>query len=337
MVDVRRLTVLRAVARYGSFSAAANALGYTQPAVSRQIAVLEAEIGTQVLLRTPQGVLLTDAGRILVEGAEDILARLRRLEEEIRAQAELASGCLRLSVFPSAAASIVPRALVWFRKRFPGLELRVIVADRPEALPLLRAGELDLTVCLDSNQADDRESTSLETVTLLEDPMYIALPADHPLADLPCLALRDLAGETWMLPTRADRYPDAPLVLPACHAAGFEPSIAFEYDDYPALLGFVSAGVGIAPIPDMVSRAVREGVVVRAVDPPLPARRIVAATPAGYRLPAAAAMLDILHNVTAAWAAEAADADRASSPTMTRRTPQPRRSAPTSGANNAAR
>jgi DNA-binding transcriptional LysR family regulator len=278
-------------------------------AVSRQIAVLEAEAGAQLLLRTSHGVLLTDAGRILADGAEDILAHVQRLEEEIRAQAGLAGGRLRLAVFPSAAASMAPRALVSFRERYPGLELSVIVADAREALSLLRGGDLDLTLCLDGDAPSEQDAPGLEYVPLLEDPMHIALPAGHRLADLPRLALGDLAGETWMLPTHGDRYPDVRRVLRACHAAGFEPSIAFEYDDYPALLGFVSAGVGIAPIPDMISRAVREDVVVRAVDPPLPARAVLAAVPEGYRSRAAAAMLDILHDLSAQWAAEAADVD----------------------------
>jgi DNA-binding transcriptional LysR family regulator len=306
MIDVRRLTVLRAVAKHGSFSAAAAALGYTQPAVSRQIAVLEAETGTQVLLRTSQGVQLTDAGRILLEGAEEVIVRLQRMEEEIRAHAGLEGGHLRMASFPSAAASVLPKALVAFRERHPAVELSVIVADRPEGLPLLRAGELDLIVCLDRNEPHDADSAGVDQLVLLEDPMYMALPAGHPLAGRRRVALRDLADETWMLPMRADRYPDGPLVLAACQAAGFEPSIAIEYDDYPALLGFVSAGVGVAPIPDMMARGIREDVVVREVDPPLPPRRVLAVSPAGYRSPAAAAMLGILEDVAASWAAESA-------------------------------
>lgn len=309
MVDVRRLKTLREVARHGSFSAAAATLGYTQPAVSRQIAVLEAEMGTQLLLRTPQGVVLTDAGRMLVERGEDVLARLQRLEDEVRARAELDGGRLRLAVFSSAAASIVPRALVRFRQRHPAVELSVIVADPGESLPLLRAGELDLALCHDGGESD-AEMPRLECVALLEDPMYIALPADHPLADVPRLELSDLAGDTWMLPTLGDRCPDAQLVLLACHAAGFEPAVAFEYDDYAALLGFVAAGVGLAPIPDMIARGVRDDVVLRQIDPPLPPRPVVAALPAGYRSPAAAAMLDVLHEVVAEWQAEAPEVGR---------------------------
>ena len=309
MVDVRRLKVLREVSRQGSFSAAASSLGYTQPAVSRQIAVLEAEMGTQLLLRTSQGVVLTDAGRLLVERADEIIMRLQLLEDEVRARGQLAGGRLRLAVFASAAASIVPRALVDFRQRYPAVELSVIVADPGESLPLLRAGELDLALCHEGGETDS-ESPRLELVPLLQDPMYIALPADHPLAGAPRLSLGDLAGDTWMLPTLGDRCPDAELVLSACRTAGFEPSVAFEYDDYAALLGFVAAGVGLAPIPDMIARGVRDDVVLRPVVPSLPPRPVVAALPAGYRSPAAAAMLEVLQEVVAEWEAEATSIDR---------------------------
>jgi DNA-binding transcriptional LysR family regulator len=95
--------------------------------------------------------------------------------------------------------------------------------------------------------------------------------------------------------------PDSRLFLRACHAAGFEPRIAFQNDDYPAILGFVAAGVGVALIPDMVARGVREDVVVRRLDPPPPARPILAALPPGYRSPAAAAMLAVLREVSDAW------------------------------------
>jgi DNA-binding transcriptional LysR family regulator len=85
--------------------------------------------------------------------------------------------------------------------------------------------------------------------------------------------------------------------------AGFEPQIAFQNDDYPAMLGFVAAGVGVALIPDMVTRGIRDDVVVRALDPPPPARPILAALPGGYRSPAAAAMLTVLHEISETWTA----------------------------------
>jgi DNA-binding transcriptional LysR family regulator len=311
MLDVRRLRVLREVARHGSLSAAAAALGYTQPAVSRQVAVLESEVGMPLLRRRPQGVTLTDAGRLLVARTDELLLSLSRTEEELRAHRTLEGGTLRMAVFASAAASMAPRALARFRERHPAVELIVTVADPLDSLPLLRAGELDIALCnsIDAvstepaaRRSPDAGGLRLEQVDLFEDPMYVALPAAHPLADAPELPLRLLADETWMLATR-DSCPDAELFFSVCAAEGIEPRIGFQYDDYAALLGFVSAGVGISVVPDMVARGAREDVVLRTPDPPLPARRISAAVPAGYRSPAVTAKLETLLEIAPEWIA----------------------------------
>src|SRR5260370_34979495 len=110
MLDVTRLQGPCAAARQGSYSATAAALGYTQPAVSRQIATLEAEVGTQLVRRVPQGAVLTDAGRLLVDRAEMILVNLASAEEELRQLAGLEGGRLRLAPFGSAAAALVTLA-----------------------------------------------------------------------------------------------------------------------------------------------------------------------------------------------------------------------------------
>src|SRR5438067_10546737 len=138
MLDVRRLRVLREVARRGSFSAAAECLGYTQPAVSRQVALLERETGTTLLERRPGGARLTDAGELLVRHAGTILSRLQDAEDELGELLGLRSGRLRMSTLTSAAPTIVPLAITEFRKRLPGVELSVSMADPSHVLGLLR-------------------------------------------------------------------------------------------------------------------------------------------------------------------------------------------------------
>jgi DNA-binding transcriptional LysR family regulator len=172
--------------------------------------------------------------------------------------------------------------------------------DPVYSLPLLIAGDLDLALCHDAELAAD---SALEVVPLFEDPMYVAMPSGHPLADAPGLDLASFASEPWMLAT-TQSCPDSRLFLRACHRAGFEPQIAFQHDDYPAILGFVAAGVGVALIPDMVTRQVRDDVVVRTLDRPPPPRPIAVVVPSGYRSPAAAAMLAIMREVSDAWVAE---------------------------------
>ena len=302
MLEVRRLRVLTAVARHGSFSAAAEALGYTQPAISRQIATLEAEVGTTLVRRVPQGAVLTDAGRLLAERGAAVLAYLQDTEDELRSLCGLQSGTLRLATFASAAGSIVPRAVARFRDRHPDVELTVAMFDPDESIPRLRAGEFDLVLSHDPREDPERQGQAddLDVVPLFDDPMYVALPSGHRLCHAPDLSMSDLATEPWMLAT-GRTCPDARLFLRACHEAGFEPRIAFQNDDYGAILGFVAAGVGVALVPDIVTRAVRGDVVIRELDPAPPARPISVILPAGYRSPAAGAMLDVLQEVGDAW------------------------------------
>src|SRR5918911_576256 len=144
MLDVKRLRVLREVAARGSFSAAAEALGYTQSAVSQQIAALEREAGSTLIERNPRGLRLTDAGEALVRHADKILARLAEAEAELEAIAGLHGGRLRLGSFPTPRAPLVPHAIAEFSARHPAVELSLSEADPDESLPRLKAGELDL-------------------------------------------------------------------------------------------------------------------------------------------------------------------------------------------------
>jgi molybdate transport repressor ModE-like protein len=297
MLDVRRLRVLREVAHCGSFSGAAEALGYTQPAISRHVALLERETGTTLLERRPGGVRLTDAGELLVRHADGILARLRDAEEDLDDLLGLRTGRLHMSTITSAAPTIVPLAVVEFRRRLPEVELSVSMLEPPGVLSTLRAGDVDLAVC---NDEDCLQLPDVDGVLLFEEPMRIALPRGHRLSGRSRVRLGELADERWMLGTD-HACPDAARFIRACHAEGFDPQIAFHNDDYTAVLGFVAAGVGVAPVPEMVARNA-SGVVrictVRGVELTRP---IVAVMPAGYQSRPARAMLDVLREVSAQW------------------------------------
>lgn len=299
MLDVRRLKVLREVARHGSFSAAAEALGYTQPAISRQIALLERETGATLLERRPTGTRLTDAGELLVAHTDGILARLRDAEEALDALLGLRAGRLRMSTLTSAAATLVPLAISEYRRRLPGVELSVSMLDPYGVLPMLRAGDVDLALCNDPSVLDPPD---IEGVLLFEEPMHVALPAHHRLARRARLKLCELSEERWMLGT-AHSCPDAERFVQACHAAGFDPDIAFHNDDYAAVLGFVAAGVGVAPVPEMVARNAPPTVRICALRGSRVMRPIVAAMPAGYQSRPARAMLDVLKQTSEEWIA----------------------------------
>ena len=292
MLSPSRLRILREVAYRGSFSAAAQALSYTQSAVSQQIAALEAQTGMKLLERHPRGVSLTAAGQTLVRHAEGILAGLDAAEAALSAVAGLRGGRLRMASFPTAGATLMPLAIATFRAAYPEVELTLAEGEPEEIVPRLRAGELDLALLFDF-AGEVSSQDGMTQVGLLEDPMYLALPRDHPLAGKRSLRLEDLGREAWIQTSSAS--PCARHVVRSCHAAGFEPSVSFESDDYQTVQGLVAAGVGVALIPELALSVVREDTVIRSLAPRPPVRRVIAAVPAGARLvPAAPAMLGVL-------------------------------------------
>src|ERR1700692_3163754 len=203
MLNVARLPVLREVAYRGSFSATADALSYTQSAVSQQIAALEAEAGMKLLERHARGVSLTAAGQTLVGHAEGILARLEAAESALSAIAGLHGGRLRMASFPTAGATLMPLAIATFRSSYPEVELTLAEGEPEEIVPRLSAGELDLALLFEF-AGETLLPEDMSRVELLEDPMYLALPRDHVLASRERLRLQDLQGEAWIQTSRAD-------------------------------------------------------------------------------------------------------------------------------------
>src|SRR3954471_15395882 len=294
MLDVRRMRVLREVAVRGSFSAAAEALSFTQSAVSQQIAALEREAGTVLVQRNARGVRLTESGEALVRHADAILSRLGEAEAELEAIAGLRGGRLRLAAFESAAASLMPLPIAAFRAAPPGVELSLIMAEPEDSEPLLKSGELDLILGFDSRIRAEVDGIVREH--LLSDPMFLVLPADHPLARKRNLRLSDVADDPWI--AGATTCECTRLISRACAAAGFEPRIAFETDDYTAMQGFVAAGVGVSLIAELGLTSVREDIVIRSLGRETPIREVYAATVAdAHRTPATQAMLTILEDV----------------------------------------
>jgi DNA-binding transcriptional LysR family regulator len=301
MLNVARLKILDEVARRGSLSAAADALDYTQSAVSQQIAALERETGMALLHRHPRGVSLTAAGQTLVGHAEGILARLESAEAALEAIAGLRGGRLRMASFPTAGATLMPLAIATFRARHPQVVLTLAEGEPEQIAPRLRAGEIDLALLFEFG--DPSPADELTRVELLEDPLYLALPREHALAHKRRLRLQDLREEAWV--QTASASPCAREVVRSCYAAGFEPNVAFESDDYQTVQGLVAAGVGVALIPELaLNPVVREDIAIRALSPRPPVRQVVAATPVGARLqPATPTMLAALEEAAGRYVA----------------------------------
>jgi len=323
MLNLTRLKVLSEVLSRASFSAAAESLSYTQSAVSQAVARLEAETGATLVVRDRKGIRPTAAGVTLVEHAEAIFAQVEAAEAELAAVLGVRGGRLRVASFPSAGATLMPLAVATFRERHPDVALTLAEGEPEDIAPRLRAGEFDLALLFAFPGVRERPGAGLRSVALLEDPMHVALPSDHELAAKPELTLADLSEQEWVQTSASS--PCARHVVRSCLAAGFDPNVTFESDDYETVQGLVAAGVGVALIPRLALTRVHPGIVVRALAPASPARNVVAATVGGPgAAPAAKTMLRVLADVAVGYV-DGATAKRVASstgraPTITART-----------------
>jgi DNA-binding transcriptional LysR family regulator len=282
MIDVRRLEALVMLRRAGRVSAAAAALGTSQPTISHHLHRLEAETGSVLLQRSGRRLRLTPDGDLLARRGEEILALLRRAETELDAATQLRSGRIRLAAFPSAAATLVPRAAAWLSERHPDLEIDLVEAEPPEAAHLLRSGKTD--IALTFTYPDQPDLDRITSSTILEDPLYL-VAADLP--DGPA-DLSHHAEDRWV--SGCERCRSELITL--CSEAGFTPSIGFASDDYVAVQALVAGGFGVTVLPGLALQAHRHPAITqrripgarRRVqistygDPPLPAAVGAAAT-----------------------------------------------------------
>jgi DNA-binding transcriptional LysR family regulator len=308
VIEARHLRVLRAVAATGSFSAAGRELGCTQPAVSQQMKALEASVGTPLLVRTGREMRLTQAGEALVRHASGILAGLTAAEEEVAAIAGLRAGRVRLVSFPSGSSTLVPAALAALRAAHPGTRVSLEEAEPPASVTMLRDGDCDIALAFryegaggapgapgaGETAADEWED--LVVRPLLVDRLVGMVPERHPLAEAGTVAIGELAGEPWIAGCPRCRGQ----LVEVCARAGFTPRIDFATDDYPAVVGLVGAGLGVAVLPQLAVESVRpRGARALTLEPAV-RREIVALTlPDLARVPAVAATLDELARAAA--------------------------------------
>ena len=297
MLNTARLKAFREVLSHGSFSDAADSLSYSQSAVSQAIATLEGEVGVSLIERSRGGVRPTPAGAALAGHVAGILARIEAAEAEIAAVAAGRGGRLRTASFPTAGATLMPKAIAGFRASHPGVGLTLAEGEPEEIAPRVRAGEFDLALLFEFDGVGERLGAGIKRFELLDDPLQLVLPNNHPLAERDVLRLGDLREESWIQTSAAS--PCARHVVRSCHATGFEPSVSFESDDYQTVQGLVAAGVGVALIPQLALSTLREDVHVRALYPRSPLRKVLAATPrAAAVTPAVATMLDVLREIS---------------------------------------
>ncbi|WP_369169058.1 LysR family transcriptional regulator [Streptomyces sp. R28] len=283
------------VARHGSFTVAARTLGWTQSAVSRQIASLEGALGGAPLFdRLPRGVRLTEAGRTLVPYAEAVAESLHGAVRELAALREVAGGRLRFGAFATADAALVPLALGAFRARHPKVLVSREEGFTPGLLDRLGAGHLDLAVVSTTGRAP---LETFELHHLLDECLYVAVPSGDPLAGNGPVRLGQLADADWI---SGSSRPEGTL-LDAALRQGFRPRVAHVVGEWTAKQGYVAAGLGVALVPALAAASVRPDVALLPVlDEGAPARAVYAATVRGrYLAPAVAAFVGALREAAA--------------------------------------
>ncbi|MEV6949928.1 LysR family transcriptional regulator [Streptomyces sp. NPDC051172] len=256
-VSLTALRVLRAVAEQGTFTAAAATLGYTQSAVSRQIAAIERAAGAELLERRRDGVRLTAAGRVVMRRATTVLDEIDATARELSGLPEQ-SGTVRLGWFPSVGAVLLPTALAMLRRTDPGLDVVSREGTTPVLVRALRAGTLDLALLasMPPFRPPDTESPPLALQTLIERALHLAVPVGHPLARGDFVDIADLRGQRWIgsAGSGQDR------LMGVWPGLDERPEIAHAARDWLAKLRLVAAGCGLTTVPATLAPAAPPGV-----------------------------------------------------------------------------
>lgn len=258
MIEVRHLRLMVEIDRSGSLSEAARRLGYSQPAITQQLKILERQLGTPLVSRARGAMHLTEPGRLLLHHASEILAKLDLAQLEIEAVIGMRGGNVRVACFPSFAAALVPSAFARLRRDFPEVSLSLTEGEPETVLAQLSRGECDLAVVYHYETADASEPRTplgapadARWIPLLREDVFVAMASSHPLAAAPFVELSALASEDWIAGCPLCRHH----LVEACESVGFRPRIVFETDDCVALQGLAGVGLGIAFISGLMFTA----------------------------------------------------------------------------------
>jgi molybdate transport repressor ModE-like protein len=290
-VELRHFAALEAVAREGSFGRAADVLGYTQSAVSQQIATLERIVGERLVERPggPRRISLTDAGEVLLRHAKAITARLDAAHADVAALRDGDTGTLSVGIYQSVGAHVLPRLMHRFIADWPGVHLNLVEVNadsESDVVSRVERGELDLAFWV-----LPLPESQLTSVELLRDEFVLAVPASSPFAGRSTVSLDDL-GDTALIGHR--RCKTNAQAEAALRESGVEPRVAFRSDDNVTVQNLVGAGLGVALVPRLTLDESDSRVRVVELDPPLPARRIALCWHRDrHRSPAARAFVDL--------------------------------------------
>lgn len=304
MIDMRRLQVLRAVAHYGTVTAAARALHFTPSAASQQLRKLGRDLGVELVEPVGRGVRLTAAARALLAHADEIAARWEQAENELRTLGDQPVGPVRVSGFPTAVASLFAPMAAALRRRAPELTVEIRQTELRDSFDLLFSGEVDLAVVEAVPGNPTPRDARFEQHFLLDDPFDLLVPEDHPLAGRRGVPLAETADEQWIAP-----LPESSChahTVSACGAAGFTPSVAHHATDWHAVAHLVAHRLGVALVPRLAALP-PQSPIRRVPCAGNPRRRLLTCTRAGgHAQPAVAVALEELRRTAVATVAEPA-------------------------------
>ncbi|UMG91640.1 LysR family transcriptional regulator [Nocardioides sp. TF02-7] len=291
-LTIAGLRVVAEVARRGSFTAAAEALGYTQSAISRQVATAEAAVRSPIFERRARGVTLTPAGDVLAKHARSVLSQLAAAELELAGLRDQVAGRLVVGAFPLAAAHWVPRAIAALKERHPALEVDLREAGSPQQMRWMQTRRIEVALVARGDGLPDYDFSELTTEVLAPTALGIAVAATHPLAQRDEVAVADIAGEPWVVGSG-----DEPQFL--AWPTLSEPHVAFRVASWQTRLGLVSAGLALTVMPESAARSVPRDVRwLKVRDPALRFDREAVIVTRTERSPAAEAFSRALHEVT---------------------------------------
>ena len=248
-LDLQTVRLVRHLAEHGTLTAAAEALGYSQPAASQQLRRFEQRTGIALVERVGRGVRLTQSGRVLARHANAVATSLEAAAGELAEIRGLRAGRVRLVAFPSASATMVPRLIAALATQHPGVAVTYVEAEPPEAVAAVRADRADVAITFsypgDRDDPHRASARGLEVRGFGEEPMRLVLPTGHPAAASAVVDLDALRDEPWIAGCPRCRGH----LLELAGAAGFAPRIAFETDNFVAVEGMVAQGLGVALLP----------------------------------------------------------------------------------------
>lgn len=254
-LDAHTLRIVRAIVEHGSITAAAQSLGYSQPAVSQHLRRAETRLGMPLVARSGRGVRLTEAGLVLARHARTVTTALDAAAGELAELAGLRAGRVRLAAFPTASATVVPRVLQQLAHAHAGIGVSYLEAEPPEAVDAVRDARADLAITFsypgDVDDPHGESARGLDVRALWRDEMMVVMPNGHPAARRAVVRLGELGRDPWIAGCPRCRGH----LLQLARAEGFHPGIGYETDNFTAVLGMVAAGLGVALLPALALAA----------------------------------------------------------------------------------